>query len=64
MKIQSPCQGCAQRAMSCHASCEKYKQYRNELDEMKRQSAHNSEHAAYRRNLRLFVFRKSHSGRD
>lgn len=64
MKIQSPCQGCAQRAMSCHATCEKYMQYRAELDEMKRQSAHNSEHAAYRRNLRLFVFRKSHSGRD
>lgn len=64
MKKQSPCQWCEQRSATCHATCENYKLYRAELDEMKRQNAYNSEHAGYCRNLRLFVFRKSHSGRD
>lgn len=61
MKGQAPCKDCECRTVSCHASCEKYKRYRIELDELKRQRAHESEHAGYCRNLRLFVFRKSRS---
>lgn len=36
MRIKSPCQMCGDRELKCHASCERYKAYRKELDEIRR----------------------------
>lgn len=33
--IVSPCKDCPERFVGCHSSCEKYKQYRSELDAFK-----------------------------
>lgn len=30
----NPCKGCADRTLGCHASCEKYKIFKAELDVM------------------------------
>lgn len=35
MKPQSPCLGCKERAVGCHADCPRYAEYRNELDDWK-----------------------------
>lgn len=36
MKPQSPCLECEERIIGCHAACEKYEQYRSELEEWKK----------------------------
>ncbi len=36
LKIKAPCKGCADMEMGCHGKCDKYKQYREDLEEMKR----------------------------
>ena len=28
MKPKAPCQGCTDRALGCHSTCEKYKEFR------------------------------------
>ena len=33
--IVSPCKDCPERFVGCHSSCERYKQYRSELDAFK-----------------------------
>lgn len=36
MKPQSPCLECEERIIGCHAACEKYEEYRSELEEWKK----------------------------
>ena len=33
--IKVPCRGCEERTAECHATCEKYKRYKRELEELK-----------------------------
>ena len=35
MIIESPCKGCDKRFVGCHASCESYKNFREELKKQK-----------------------------
>ena len=32
MKPQSPCQGCEERAVGCHTTCERYAEYREAFE--------------------------------
>lgn len=32
--MNAPCKGCKERAVGCHANCEKYKVYRKKKDEI------------------------------
>lgn len=32
MKVQVPCKDCPDRKLKCHGSCERYKEYREYLD--------------------------------
>lgn len=33
--LDSPCHNCSDRVAGCHATCEKYKEFQRELQEMK-----------------------------
>lgn len=35
MEKSSPCKGCETRSAGCHGSCEKYKNWKSERDQMK-----------------------------
>jgi hypothetical protein len=63
MKIQSPCCGCSDRhfenGATCHATCEKYKKYKAEIEEIRHKGFLASAHAGYVRNLRLMIFKKT-----
>lgn len=41
--ISTPCYGCADRCMGCHGTCEKYKSYRDKMDDVKEKSHEASE---------------------
>lgn len=31
--VQSPCKGCSERVLNCHSRCDKYKAYKQKLEE-------------------------------
>ena len=35
MQIICPCQDCEERSIRCHVNCERYKQYRQQMNERK-----------------------------
>lgn len=45
--IVSPCKDCPERFIGCHSSCERYKQYRSELDEFKAKRAADKDERAF-----------------
>ena len=45
--IASPCKDCPERFIGCHSSCEKYRQYRSELDEIKAKRAADKDERAF-----------------
>lgn len=34
-RVTAPCKGCTDRSVTCHSSCERYKQYKQELENAK-----------------------------
>lgn len=34
MRIDNPCKGCIKRHAECHPTCKKYKEFREEVDEL------------------------------
>lgn len=37
--MRPPCKDCKERAIGCHSTCEKYKKYRTEWEELKKKKA-------------------------
>ena len=57
--ILSPCKDCSDRVVGCHSSCDKYKQYRSELDEFKAKRAADKDERAFASDIKGAVKRLS-----
>ena len=58
MKPQSPCLECEEREIGCHAQCEKYEEYRSELEAWKQTVKAKKEEGAEASKFRQATFVK------
>lgn len=58
----SPCKGCSERFVGCHSNCEKYKEFTQENDEIrkKRQSHYFYDDYAIKKTQSFRKFRQKH----
>jgi hypothetical protein len=53
-RVLSPCYKCSDRSVGCHSVCERYKQYRKEVDKIREQYRHdrNLDYTEYQKTRR------------
>lgn len=59
----SPCKDCTDRSATCHGSCERYKQYKAELEEYKNPAIAAREETDFNRGLTRVLRKTNHQRR-
>lgn len=54
MMPASPCKGCEERQLHCHSGCERYREYRSQLEKNKAE-----QHAKVEENAFMYDIKKS-----
>ena len=57
--IMSPCKGCSERVLHCHSSCERYKQYKDTLEDYKAKKAAENDNREFIISLKAEVKRRA-----
>lgn len=64
MTTDSPCRNCTERSYNCHSSCERYRQYKDKLEETRAKiNAHNAE-VAFGKSVKRRVVKRYDKRRD